>query len=249
MVELNRQEMLPPFLAAQTPTSHYMAINLAFTLVLILEVLSLIFTLPCSMSKAVGKQFEILALIMLRSSFKELVHFPEPIKIVGHETSLLHIVSDGSAALVIFALLGVYSMIRKGLDDENTKGNILFRFTSAKKMVALVLLVIFAFMGFHNLHLVMNNIHTFDFFQAFYTVLIFSDILLVLISQRYFPSFKAVFRNSGFALATLFIRLALTASPYLNAIIGVGSAVYAVFLTLIYNSLFTTRKDYKQKPR
>ena len=35
------------------------------------------------------------------------------------------------------------------------------------------------------------------FFETIYTVLIFADIALVLISQRYMPSFHAVFRNSG----------------------------------------------------
>lgn len=241
-IELNRQGWLPASIAAKTPTSHYMAISLAFTLVLILEVISLIFTLPCSISKAVGKQFEILALIMLRSSFKELVNFPEPIQIMGHEDALLRIVSDGSAALIIFALLGVYTLLRSDPDDEATKGLVLFKFVAAKKIVALVLLTVFLSMGMYNAWHFLHGRHEFDFFQAFYTVLIFSDILLVLISQRYLPAFRAVFRNSGFALATLFIRLALTAPPYYNAILGVGSALFAVLLTVTYNTLFIRQR-------
>jgi len=62
-IELNRQKLLPFPLSASIPVTHYMAINLALTLVLIIEVVSLIFTLPCSISKALGKQFEILVLI------------------------------------------------------------------------------------------------------------------------------------------------------------------------------------------
>lgn len=239
-IELNRQGVLPPALAAKTPTSHYMAINLAFTLVLILEVIGLIFTLPCSISKAVGKQFEILALIMLRNSFKELVYFPEPIEITGQEEALLRIVSDGGAALLIFALLGLYTMLRRDQDEESTKGEVLFKYVAAKKIVALLLLGVFITMGVYGGWLFFHGEKTFEFFPAFYTVLIFSDILLVLISQRYLPAFKAVFRNSGFALATLFIRLALTAPPYYNAIIGVGSAVFAVLLTITYNIFFTS---------
>lgn len=239
-IEMNRQGVLPAPLAEITPTSHYMAINLAFTLVLILEVISLIFTLPCSISKAVGKQFEILALIMLRSSFKELVNFPEPIQVTGQEAALLHIISDGTAALIIFALLGIYMRLRRETDEE-TKGLVLFKFVAAKKIVALLLLATFFGMGILNTCLFFNGHHEFDFFQAFYTVLIFSDILLVLIAQRYLPAFNAVFRNSGFALATLFIRLALTAPPYYNAAIGVGAALFAVLLALVHNYFFSSK--------
>jgi hypothetical protein len=68
LIELKRIGLLPAALAGYVPCSLYMAINLAFTLVLIIEVISPIFTLPCSISKSVGKKFEILTLILLRNS-------------------------------------------------------------------------------------------------------------------------------------------------------------------------------------
>ncbi|MBU0909011.1 MAG: hypothetical protein KJ717_05535, partial [Proteobacteria bacterium] len=72
--------------------------------------------------------------------------------------------------------------------------------------------------------------------------LIFCDILLVLISQCFQPGFRAVFRNSGYALATLLIRLALTAPPFFNVMIGVVSAIFALFLTLVYDKFYTSRR-------
>lgn len=246
-IELNRQGLLPPEMAAITPSSHYMAINLAFTLVLILEVVSLIFTLPCSISKAVGKQFEILALILLRSAFKTLADFPEPITITGHEQELWIILSDGGGAVAIFALLGVYTLLRRQLEETLRGGPPLFKFVAAKKIVALIMLGIFIGMGVQNsLHFI-NGKHTFHFFQSFYTVLIFSDIMLVLIAQRFLPEFRAVFRNSGFALATLLIRLALTAPPYYNVMIGISSAVFACLLTLVYNTFYSNKSKYNRK--
>ena len=74
---------------------------------------------------------------------------------------------------------------------------------------------------------------------CFYTILIFSDILLVLIAQSFLPEFPAVFRNSGYALATLLIRLSLTAPAYYNVLIGLSSVVLAVLLTLVYNKFYT----------
>lgn len=235
-IEMKRQGWITGPIGDMIPTSHYMAINLAFTLVLILEVVSLIFTLPCSISKAVGKQFEILALIFLRSAFKTLTDFPEPITITGYEQDLYIILADGGGAVVVFALLGVYTLLRRNLEETIKGGPPLFKFVAAKKIVALIMLVTFIGMGIKNASLFLTGQPTFHFFQSFYTVLIFSDILLVLIAQRFLPEFKAVFRNSGFALATLLIRLALTAPPYYNVCIGIGAAVFACLLTFVYNT-------------
>lgn len=245
-IEMKRQGWLSGHFADFVPTNHYMAINLAFTLVLLIEVISLIFTLPCSISKAVGKQFEILALILLRSAFKALSEFPEPIAITGHELELWIIITDGGGAIVIFALLGVYRLLRQSLDETITRGPTLFRFVAAKKLIALAMLVIFIFMGGKNIALFLSGQNPFDFFQNFYTVLIFSDIMLVLTAQRYLPSFRAVFRNSGFALATLLIRLALTAPPFYNVAIGIGAAVFACCLTLVYNTFYSRKSKYNR---
>jgi hypothetical protein len=239
-IELNRQKLLPLPLSASIPVTHYMAINLAFTLVLIMEVVSLIFTLPCSISKALGKQFEILALIFLRSSFKELTLLPEPIEIAGHIDVLWRILSDGGGAIVIFALLGVYARMLRKAEDKHMSGGTLYSFVASKKIVALLMLAIFLGMGVYNAVLQSRGVNTFDFFHHFYTVLIFCDILLVLISQCFQPGFRAVFRNSGYALATLLIRLALTAPPFFNVMIGVVSAIFALFLTLVYDKFYTS---------
>jgi len=241
IIELKRNSLISGPMAELVPTSHYMAINLAFTLVLILEVVSLIFTLPCSISKSVGKQFEILALILLRSAFKGLADFPEPLTLLGHEKELMVILADGGGAVIIFALLGVYTLLRLRMEETRMSGPTLFRFVAAKKLVALIILAIFIGMGIENgLRFASGHIPH-DFFQKFYTVLIFSDIMLVLIAQRFLPEFRAVFRNSGFALATLLIRVALTAPPYYNVLIGMGSAFFACVLTLVYNTFYSNK--------
>ncbi len=242
VIEINRQGWLPAPYNAKIPTSHYMAINLAFSLVLILEVVSLIFTLPGSMSKALGKQFEILALIFLRSCFKELSALPEPIDISGHLEVLWHILSYGGGAIAIFTLLGVYLSLRKNLDKVLSPGPSLDRFIHAKKTVAFCMLIIFIVLGGIDIRLLITGAKQFDFFHYFYTILIFSDILLVLIAQSFLPQFPAMFRNSGYALATLLIRLSLTAPVYYNVLIGIFSIVFALVLTLVYNRFYTIKK-------
>lgn len=236
-IELKRRGLLPEGLAAVTPGNHFYAVDLAFTLLLVMEVVSLIFVLPCSVSKAVGKQFEILALILLRSSFKELVHFPEPVDLTGRMDSLWNIAADGCGALAIFVILALFYRVQRHR-GELMKPQDRYAFVAAKKMVALGLLVVFAATGVWNLWLYFAGRDHFDFFASFYTVLIFSDILLVLISQQYLPAFHAVLRNSGYAVATLLLRLSLTAPPIVNAAVGVGAGLYALALTYAYDHLY-----------
>lgn len=241
-IELNRQGLLPEALAAHTPTNHFHAVNLAFTLVLILEVISLIFTLPCSFSKSVGKQFEILSLILLRDAFKELSYFSEPITVGANLTPVFHILGYGFGALVVFALLGVYYRIQPDKKQGMGLPHDLFRFVAAKKGIALLLLFTFAVLGLGNLYNMSAGLPRIDFFPVFYTLLIFTDILVVLISQCFRPSFHAVFRNSGYALCTLFIRLALAAPPMYDVALGIVAALFAIALTLAWTRVFTNFK-------
>lgn len=241
-VELTRHGLLPQPLAEIFGTSHFHAVNLAFTLVLVMEVVSLIFTLPCSVSKAVGKQIEILALILLRSAFKHLSQFPEPVVVESLSEPVLRLLADGGGALVIFAVLGFYHQIQCDARPAITDGASRYAFATAKKLIALIILAWFLAMGGYNLWLGVSGGQQFDFFPAFYTVLIFSDILIVLIAQLYLPHFRAIFRNSGYAVATLLIRLALTAPPFVNALLGVAAAVFAVGLTLVYRHFWETKR-------
>ncbi|MGW8161873.1 MAG: hypothetical protein ACWGN1_06460, partial [Desulfobulbales bacterium] len=224
-IELKRQGILPDNLAAIVPRNHFFAIQTAFTVVLILEIISLIFTLPCSFSRSVGKQFEILSLILMRNSFKELSYLPEPITFAGNEQAILRILSDGFGALLLFALLGFYYRIQTLHHDDTDKPEDLFSFVAAKKGIALILLGIFIYMGVNTVMQALTGREYPDFFHGFYTLLIITDILLVLIAQCFQPSFYAVFRNSGYALSTLIIRLALAAPAYFNGLLGVAAAV------------------------
>jgi len=237
-IELNRLQFLPLVLESVVPKNHFFAVQAAFTVVLIQEVISLVFTLPCSFSRSVGKQFEILALILMRNAFKELSYFPEPITFAGNETAILTILSDGFGALVIFALLGYYFIIQAKASDERMRPADLYSFVAAKKGIALVLLFTFAVMGIQSGIMKIIGVEQTDFLHSFYTILILTDILVVLISQCYQPSFYAVFRNSGFALSTLMIRIALAAPPFFNVLLGFAAAIFAILLTVVSRGLF-----------
>ena len=145
LIQARRAGLMPAALAAITPSSHFAAIQLAFTLILAVEVLELIMSIPSSFSRSVGKQFEILALILLRDAFKQLSHLPEPVDISTNLTPLFHIACSAAGALVVFIALGFYFKIVRRISyssaapRENQTGYI-----TRKKLLALVLLGIFA---------------------------------------------------------------------------------------------------------
>ncbi|HSN54167.1 MAG TPA: hypothetical protein VLT32_05825, partial [Candidatus Sulfomarinibacteraceae bacterium] len=67
------------------------------------------------------------------------------------------------------------------------------------------------------------------------TLLIFADVLIVLISLRSSITYPVVFRYFGFAVATVLIRLALTAPRFIDAGLGITAALFALALTWLYN--------------
>jgi hypothetical protein len=243
IIEFNRRGWLPPGIADHIPLMHFDAILWAFTLLLLAEVVSLIFALAKSVATAVGKQLEIMSLILVRQSFKELTKFSEPIE--WSETvqnQVLYILSDAFGALVIFAILVLYTRLQQHqpiTSDADERSS----FVASKKLVALLLLASLVVIGLHvviswsdgGIDNTLFNAFSQEYFEIFYTLLIFADVLLVLISLRYSIAYPIVFRYFGFAVATVLIRLALTAPRFIDAGLGITAALFAVGLTWIYN--------------
>ncbi|MBC8140923.1 MAG: hypothetical protein H7Y38_05725 [Armatimonadetes bacterium] len=232
-IELARRALLPA--SFHLPTNHFHAVKLVFELLLIIEVMGLVFNLAGSVANSMGKQFEIYSLILLRQSFKEFVNFAEPIEWVHVNDSVAIILSDTLGALLLFGLVGVFYRLQKHrrITQDATE---LVNFVSAKKLIALLLLTTFLCVGINDALLWASKRDTYNFFDVFYTILVFSDILLVLISLRYNSTYSIVFRNSGFAVATILLRLAITAPPFINVSLGVAAIGLSIGLTLVYNN-------------
>ena len=144
--------------------------------------------------------------------------------------------------MIIFALLGAYYIIQE--KTQNKRDHIIddvFSFVAAKKGISLILLASFAAMGARSFYLTMVGLPHADFFHNFYTLLILTDILVVLITQCFHPSFYTIFRNSGFAMSTLIIRLALVAPVYYDVLLGIAAIVLAILLTIISHKLFNAK--------
>ncbi len=242
VIELARRGILSPRIGAGVPLSHFRAIELAFYLLLSYEVVGLVFGIARSVSNAAGKQLEIFSLILLRHSFEVFSALDEPLQWLQVKGRVLEMLSDGTGALAIFVVLGFYYRLQRhraatsDLGDRRT-------FIKAKKVIAFVLLGVFAAVGGRSIvsHVLFRG--GYAFFEEFYTLLIFADILIVLLSLRYSSTYHVVFRNSGLAVATVLLRLALNAPAFVNALLGLAAAVFALALTVAYNAFTGPPRD------
>ncbi len=234
LIELGRQGLLGAAVANALPRSHFHAIEIAFILLLAYEVTGLVFALARSVANAAGKQFEIFSLILLRHSFEPFGGLDEPVRWEQAREAVGPMLSYAFGALLIFVGLGVYYASQKHRPlspDAHDRES----FIAAKKVIALLLLLVLAGLALRSLAGLSVDLHTAPFFEPFYTVLIFADVLVVLISLRYSASYHVVFRNSGLAVATVLLRLSLSAPPPWVSALGVAAMAFVLALSAAYH--------------
>lgn len=214
--------------------NHFFAVELSFTLLLLAELLALIFVMPNSVGVSVGKQLEILSLILIRSAFKEFSKFEEPVIWNNLDGPVLKMLADAFGSLVIFIIIAIYYKTQKRVRlTESEEEHQQFR--AFKKLVSLMLLVVFIGIGIYDVFTLFETQSYLSSFNTFYTVLIFSDILIVLIAMRYTLEYPKLFRYSAFVLTTVLIRISLTAPPYINAALGITASVFLLAMTYAFN--------------
>ncbi len=218
------------------PDNHFKAIELAFTFLLFFEVISLVFSLVKSVSVSMEAQLQILSLILLRDAFRLFGEFPETYAWAAIHHKVLFMFVDAFGALVIFCIIifirriDRHKSICKNPDDQQS-------FINIKKLISFVLLLVFVAMIVLDVYYFFRQETVFNFFHYFFTILIFNDILLVFISLRYSNHYRILFRNSGFALATIIMRLALEIEEPYNVALGVGAALFVLLLVVAYNRI------------
>jgi len=215
--------------------SFFLAVDIAFTALLIIEVMGLIFVLPRSVADSVGKQFEILSIVLLRSAFKE---FGEQYNHVSRESfydpEFYHMFYDAFGALVIFFLLGFYYKVQlhERITYTDSEQTVFVRF---KQLIAMGLLLIFIGLELYDIEELIRLGSYEPSINSFYFILIFADVLILLYSLRYTSKYYNIFRYSSFAFATILIRLSLSAAPPINSLLGILAVLFVLGITYAYN--------------
>ena len=227
------------------------AIYTPFSFILVYEVYLLIYYLPRSITTYIGKQYEIITLIIIRRIFKDLSALslsPDWFT----EKYDLQFTYDILASVIMFFLIYLFykqsqSRIITEVSDANNQDGTA-RFIKIKKLMALslvpILLVlsIYSFstwllgtlspsssadVAFQNL----NNV----FFEQFFTVLIIVDVFLLLFSFFHTDEFHKVIRNSGFIISTILIRLSFSVTGLMNTVLIIAAVVFGLVMFFIYN--------------
>lgn len=215
----------------------FFAIELAFSILLISEILGLVFILTHSVADSVGKQFEIISLILLRDAFKEMGHLPLDVT-WNTETlmNLLPLMTDAVGAVIVFLIIGLFYKAQLHVRITNNPQE-QSRFIILKKSVANVLLMVFLSICLYDIIEFFITNHYHNTFNVYYTILIFTDILILIISLRYSNLYIHLFRYSSFALATVIIRLSLSAPKFYNVLLSISAGLFVLMVTNIYNML------------
>lgn len=210
-----------------------------FSVILIAEVYLLVYYLPTSFARSLGKQVEIVALIEIRSVFKDLDTTSNwPWEAVFFPHMLAAMVLGGM--LVLF-----YHLLprRKARMEESE----LQQFVEFKTALAGLLALVFVVLSVHalgtwvwevvaapeHLHSDLNSL----FYNEFFTALILADVLLLVVSFRYLDDFGLVLRNSGFVVATILLRRALGIEPWHALAYETTAVLLAVGMLLLQRGL------------
>ena len=210
-----------------------------FSILLIYEVYLLIYYLRKSYTKSVAKQLEIMALILLRNSFKDIG------KMMQGEIPIIQsdLIKDLSGFILVLLLLWVFYAIegaRKAATYELTPN-----FIRLKNNLSTVLIWIFLGLSIYSFsHWLFELIKFSDnhasledpshvFYREFFTLLTFADVLLLLSSAKNLQNTILVIRNSGYVLATLLMRISFGFEGWERIFTIVLGACVAVFMLWI----------------
>jgi len=230
-------------------TNPIAAIYTPFSFILVYEVFLVVYYLPRSISQYIRKQYEIITLIIVRRIFKDIANLEISTDWFNQKYDL-QLTYDLISTLVLFLIIYLYTYYNtrnKSLNIKKHKIENLDVFVKRKKTIALLLLPVLMFLAFSslfrwlyieliNVNQVFFSIQDINelFFNEFFTVLIMADVLLLLISLYKTDKFHEIFRNSGFIISTILIRLSFTTDGLMNNILIVSSVVYGFLMLLLH---------------
>lgn len=227
------------------------AIYTPFSFILIYEVYLLVYYLPKSTSIYIGKQYEIITLIIIRRVFKDLsrLEFTSDWFTIKSDLEFSY---DLIATVILFFLIFIFYRLNdlSKIDQKKITQPLpeITRFIRMKNSIAMCLIPVFLVLAIYSLYRwidesffttslkveAIKDVNTI-FFDDFFTVLILIDVLLLLFSFLHTDKFNIVVRNSGFIISTILIKLSFGTEGVLNTILIVVAVLFGVLILGIHN--------------
>ncbi len=222
------------------------AVYTPFSIILFYEVILLVFALADSHTGEVAKQYQIVSLIVVRRVFKDIGSFEHFDHWLGEMEAVRAVLLDMGGAVLMFILVTTFTLLRRTIPKVPIQRT-LDGFIELKKAIAVLLLVVLSGLALLNLAVWLRllpasllglsqlpaDVDLF-FFPLFFEFMIFTDVFILIVSLAYYDRYEYVFRNAGFVISTVLLRVSLsTPKPYDIGValiaMAYGTAILAVF--------------------
>jgi len=235
------------------------AIYTPFSILLVYEAYLMIYYLRRSTTLYIAKQYEVIALILIRGLFKDMAVLDlgmtnwQTMHNLEFGVDILSVIAVFLMILSFYKLSGTYKYADFEAMEEEEIGPQLKQFVKAKHYLSLGLFVVFIVLGLQSFiewviptfqHIESANMIAVNdiFFEQFYNFLIISDVLILLFSLLYTDNFPVIIRNSSFVISTVLLKLSFTGEGLLSQaliILGVG---FGVLMLAIHNKYRALQK-------
>jgi hypothetical protein len=220
------------------------ALATPFSFILIFEVFILLVSVRESILVSLGRQFQVISLVIIRNVFKD----------IGQLGTVTDIPQDTQLIAVIFLYIGTaitmflgtsiyYLFIKKLLEIDETELQVAEGLQKIEKTITLGLIIFFIIFSFFYFISVDNILQTSIQFTGFnldglfkiiFTMMIFADVLILLINFIYNNSFTLIFRNASIVVASILLRLGLTTSAYWDKTFVLSGLFLGLVTIIIY---------------
>ena len=213
--------------------SYLDALYTPFSIILAYEVYELIRAIPESFSNSIGKQFEVVSLLVVRDIFKNLADIGGTTD-SSIDSDLSFIAMEAVVFVALFATALYFRSATTGTKDLNQQDDFVRAFVTQKKHLACALAVVYVLVACYSFSSwslgVLDGETSLTrtvFFLDFFTWLIVSDIIILLVSYKHITDFPPLARNTGFILSTVIIRVGIGTPGYTGAVLFMLSAALA----------------------
>ena len=220
------------------------ALYTPFSFILVYEAFLLIYYIPRSFTTAVGKQYEIISLIVIRKIFGDIPLIDLEANWIENSNNL-QLIFDLVGIIVIFFLIYLFRRTKDNLPVKSVSDK-LDRFIASKKLVSIILLPILTVICILSFLSWFNGVFIYDsfdlninylFFNEFFTLLILVDVFILLLSFQYTERYSQLIRNTGFIISTILLRLSFSANGLTSILLIISGIVFGLLILLIYNAI------------
>ena len=233
--------------------SYLKAIYTPFSFILFYEVFLLVIIIPNSISEFIGKQFEVITLITLRSFFHDIADFNLEEPIHFQNPAFISLMYDLGASIVMLGLTILYYKIYH-VNSTTEVIKELHKYINIKKLVSLCMIVVLLILSVTSLSTwsvdMIEALRVNDhypnpntvFYEDFFSIMIFVDVLLLIISFTFHSSFFIIFRNASFIITTILLRMSLTIEKPMNYVIILIGFLFAIASFFLYRFRYIHHK-------